>query len=167
MDTSPVRVCVTMQMWGRVLPIKHMYDQPTICQTKFFSPHRKSVSENICAPSVFPQHRSRYNMFLSFLVSAVKLQPFLLSSPPIQISPVLFWKGGYILCYCMISQNLSSQPLKRGSADWSWVIPAVSPSLGKTWVSPTTRTLPSLSNPSEFFLFLYASETISCQLNRF
>lgn len=36
----------------------------------------------------------------------------------------------------MISQNLSSQPLKRGRAEQSWVIPAVSPSLGKTWVSP-------------------------------
>lgn len=116
---------------------------------------------------MFPQHRSKYYMFLSFLVSAVKLHPFLLSFPPIQISPVVFWKGGYIHCYCMISQNLSSQPLKRGRADRSWVIPAVSPSLGKTWVSPTTRTLPSLSYPSTFFLLLHATETILCQLNRF
>lgn len=67
----------------------------------------------------------------------------------------------------MISQNLSSQPLKRGRADRSWVIPAVSPSLGKTWVSPTTRTLPSPSDPSTFFLLLHATGTNLCQLNRF
>lgn len=113
-------------------------------------------------------HRTEAGTICSYIfVSAVKLHPFLLSFPPIQISPVVFWKGGYIHCYCMISQNLSSQPLKRGRADRSWVIPAVSPSLGKTWVSPTTRTLPSLSYPSTFFLLLHATETILCQLNRF
>lgn len=89
------------------------------------------------------------------------------SFPPIQFSPVVFWKGGYIHCYCMISQNLSSQPLKQGRADRSWVIPAVSPSLGKTWVNPSTRTLPSPSYPSTLFLLLHATGTNLCQLNRF
>lgn len=84
-------------------------------------------------------------MFPSFLVSAVKLYPFLFSFPPIQISPLVFWKGGYIHCYCMISQSLSSQPLKRRRADQSWVIPAVSPTLGRTWAGPATRTLPPFS----------------------
>lgn len=93
--------------------------------------------------------------------------PSSFSFPPIQIRPVVFWKGGYIHCYCMISQNLSSQPLKRGRADRSWEIPAVSPGLGKTWVSLTIRTLPFLSNPFRFFLLLCATETILCQLNRF
>lgn len=58
------------------------------------------------------------------------------SFPAIQFNPVVFWKGGYIRCYCMILQNLSSQPLKQGRADRSSAIPAVSPTLGKTRVSP-------------------------------
>lgn len=91
--------------------------------------------EYLSTVHVFPAHRSWDYTFPSFLVSAVKLHPFLLSFPPIQISPVVFWKGGYIRCYCMISQSLSSQPLKSRRADQSWVIPAVT----------TTRTLPPFS----------------------
>lgn len=34
---------------------------------------------SLCLPHMFPQNRSKYHMFLSFLVSAVKLHPFLLS----------------------------------------------------------------------------------------
>lgn len=108
-------------------------------------------------------------MFPSFLISAVKLHPFLFSFPPIQISPVVFWKGGYTRCYCMISQSLSSQPLKRRRADQSWVIPAVKPHSGQ---DPSRShhhrdSFPFLSNPSTFFLLRCATETILYRLNRF
>lgn len=83
------------------------------------------------------------------------------SVPPIQFNPVVFWKGGYIHCYCMILQNLSSQPLKQWRADRSPVIPAVSLTLGKTWVSPTTRTLLS------FFISIRILPAPSCNWKKF
>lgn len=78
---------------------------------------------------------------------------------PIQISPVVFWKGGYIHSCCMILLKLSSFE-EWGRADQSWVIPAVSPSLGKTWVSPTTRILLS-------FIPICILPAPSCNWNNF
>lgn len=105
-------------------------------------------------------------MSLSFLVSAVELKPFLLTPTyPDQSSCVL---KGWLYSQLLYDFAETLLPVfeEWGRADQSWVIPAVSPSLGKTWVSPTTRILLSfipiciLPAPS-------CTETILCQLNSF
>ena len=129
-----------------------MINQPRLRQIPFFNVIFKPASENICAT----------------YVSAVKLHPFLLSRSHLSSSVQLCFERVVIFNVIVWFHRTSPpSPLKRGRADRSWVIPAVSPSLGKTWVSSTTRTLPSPSYPSTFFLLLHATGTNLCQLNRF
>lgn len=68
----------------------------------------------------------------------------------------------------MILQNLSSQPLKQGRADQSFAIPAVSPTLSKSWVSlhHQDSSLPLIASHI-LPVLLHATGTNLCQLNRF
>lgn len=129
-------------------------------QIFFFDPILICQWECVCSFYIC-SHSTEASVFLSSLVSAVKLHLFLLSrSHPSRLVQLCFERVvrfNVIVWFHRISPPL---PLKKGRADWSWVIPAVSPSLGKTWVSPTTR---AFSDPSAFFLLLQGTGTNSCQ----
>lgn len=104
-----------------------------ISQTWNFEKHSSLMSSLISKREIFvhPLHvlpQRRGHVFLSSLVSAAKLHPFLLSRSHLcSLVHLCFERVVIFPCYCMISQNLPSQPLKRWRTDQSWVIPAVSP----------------------------------------
>lgn len=151
-------------MWGRVLPIKGMHDQPTFSQTKFFNIifTRQNIYVPLCS------HSTEASTICSYLSLYQQWNPIpsscLVPTYPVQSSCVL---KGWL--YSLLLYDFTEPLLPAFEAGKSWPKlrdPCCKPQSGQD-LSPTTRTLPSLSYPSTFFLLLHATGTNLCELNRF